>query len=240
MLCTAKIERDHGGWHNPEVKKVVCRDCWGDEGSPSTESPTQRSNPIGGTSALRWAGQGRGKRERLNREKGAAGEYLMDISLHRRLQNGEVILSDRQTPGGTGNIDQVVVATSGVWIIDAKNWSGRIEYRSLGGRFDVNERLLVNGEDRTNEVVDHIYSQVIPIAGLLNDRSIPVQPAVVFFSDDFVVPPLRVLRNKPFQHREVWISWPKAISAKIREPGPLSAEQVAEIGALLDQRLAPM
>ena len=164
----------------------------------------------------------------------------MDISLHRRLQNGEVILSDRQTPGGTGNIDSVVVASSGVWIIDAKNWGGKIECRSMGGRFDPNERLLVNGTDRTDEVVDHIYSQVIPVAGLLNDRSIPVHPAVVFFSDDFVVSPLRVLRNKPFQHREVWISWPKAISAKISEQGPLSAEQIAKIGTLLDQRLIPM
>jgi hypothetical protein len=201
---------------------------------------TDPSDPIGGSSALRWAEQGRGKRERLNRQKGAAGEYLMDRHLHRVLNSGEVILNDRRIPGGTGNIDHVVVATSGVWIIDVKNWSGKIEYRSRAGMFDFNERLLVNGEDRTDEVVDHIYSQVIPIASLLDDRSIPVHPAVVFIADDWPVSTRRLLINKPYEHKGVKISWPKAISSRIKQQGPLSANQVVEIGALLNQKLVPM
>jgi hypothetical protein len=240
MLCSARIEQRKQGWHDPEVRKVVCTDCWGQVPRSEMQPTTDRPDPIGGSSALKWAGNGRGKRQRLNRQKGAAGEYLMDRHLHQVLDNGEVILNDRQIPGGFGNIDHVVVAASGVWIIDMKNWSGKIQYRSRGGMFDVNERLFVNGSDRTDEVVDHIYSQVIPVAAQLEDRSIPVQPAVVILADDWVVSPLRVLANKPYKHKGVWISWPKAISSKIKERGPLSPDKITEIGALLNQKLVPM
>ena len=41
----------------------------------------------------------------------------MDRHLHRELQNGEIILNDCQIPNGRGNIDHIVVASSGVWVI---------------------------------------------------------------------------------------------------------------------------
>ena len=62
--------------------------------------------------------------------KGAAGEYLMDQTLHSRLSKDSVILTDRRIPGTKINIDHVVVAESGVWIMDSKNWKGRIEYKA--------------------------------------------------------------------------------------------------------------
>ena len=68
----------------------------------------------------------RGKRDR-NWRRGAAGEYLMDRFLHEKLKDGEVILTDRRVPDSSSNIDHVVVASSGVWIIDSKKWRGKIE-----------------------------------------------------------------------------------------------------------------
>ena len=60
MLCGARIEQRKQGWHNPEVRKVVCTDCWGDVPRSETHSITDRPDPIGGSSALKWAGTGGG------------------------------------------------------------------------------------------------------------------------------------------------------------------------------------
>ena len=75
----------------------------------------------------------------------------MDQFLHRNLSDGEVILTDRRVPGTDANIDNVVVATSGVWIIDSKKWRGKIEYKAstLTG---IDTHLFVGGEDKTGQL----------------------------------------------------------------------------------------
>lgn len=100
----------------------------------------------------------------------------MDQFLHRTLTEGEVILTDRRVPGTDANIDNVVVASSGVWIIDSKKWRGKIEYKAstLTG---IDTHLFVGGEDRT-WAVENIYTLVIPVAQLVNDRSVPINPAL--------------------------------------------------------------
>ena len=57
------------------------------------------------------------------------------------------MLHDRRVPNTRGNIDHLVIAATGVWIVDAKKWEGRVE-RRWGGR--PSQRLLfVNGRNRT-------------------------------------------------------------------------------------------
>ena len=118
-----------------------------------------------------------------NWRKGAAGEYLMDQLLHEKLTDGEVILTDRQVPNAASNIDHIVVASSGVWIIDSKKWQGKIEYKSLKATSG-DWRLFVNGDDRTDEV-DKIYGVVIPVAQVITDRSIPINAALCFIDGDW-------------------------------------------------------
>jgi hypothetical protein len=164
----------------------------------------------------------------------------MDTYLFRELTNGEVILSDRRLPQGHGNVDHVVIATSGVWVIDSKNWEGKIEFKSSGGLLDVDERLMVNGKDYS-KLFDEIYAQVIPIATLVDDRSIPIHPAIVFIDGNWGPrATLRILRDNPYRRKNVWITWPKALVAKIKEREVLTAETATELGALLDRELPPM
>lgn len=162
----------------------------------------------------------------------------MDVRLHRDLTNGEIILNDRQVPGGSGNIDHIVVASSGVWIIDTKFWEGKVEYKGASGFFDANERLFFDGKDCTY-LADNIYAQVIPIAELLNDRSIPIRPAIVFGNAEWKST-LRVATSKPYRHNNVVIAWPKALIAEIQRSGPIDAPHLSSIGRYLDERLRPM
>jgi len=235
--CGAIIEKREIGWHEPLLHKARCAACGplSDETIKNIELPAPtESNPIGGSAALREA--------RTRRDpkwiKGAAGEYLMDLSLHNHVNEGAVILTDRQVPGTKSNIDHIVVAPSGVWIIDSKNWRGKIQYKSAT-RMGMSRRLLVDGKDRTS-AVEAIFNQVIPVAQIIGDKSVPIKPALVFIEGDWSdISATRLLAGRPHQYLTVWIAWPKAIWKKINEPGPLDADSVKRIGAALDAALRP-
>lgn len=231
--CGEEIAVNAAGWHNPEIKKVRCVAC----GPPSeSESLTGVSefqelgpDPIGGSAALREAQSRRDPRWM----KGAAGEYLMDQTLHSRLSKDSVILTDRRIPGTKINIDHVVVAGSGVWIIDSKNWKGRIEYKAPT-LASVDTRLYVDGKDRTS-AVEAMYALIIPVAQAIQDRSVPVKPALVFVNGDWSLASLpRLIVNRPYQHLGVRIAPPRVLTKMINQPGPLDASAVKQLGRRLD------
>jgi hypothetical protein len=236
--CGAQIEVKAVGWHNPELKKVRCISCGPPAEAEATHEvlagPELTPDPIGGSAALREA------RSRRDPKwiKGAAGEYLMDQSLHKQVSEDSVILTDRRVPGAKSNIDHIVIASSGVWIIDTKNWRGRIEYKAPSST-SVDTRLFVGGKDRTS-VVEAMYSMVIPVAQAIGDRSVPVKPALVFVDGDWALSALpRMMINRPYKHLGVWILPPKNLSRLINEPGPLNLEAIQSLGKKLDQLFVP-
>jgi hypothetical protein len=62
-------------------------------------------------------------------ERGAEGEAAVARALE-ALPDGWIVLHDLTWPGRQrANLDHVVVGPQGVFVVDAKNWSGRIEVR---------------------------------------------------------------------------------------------------------------
>jgi hypothetical protein len=59
------------------------------------------------------------------------------------------MLHDRRIPGTRANIDHLVVAATGVWIVDAKSYRGKVEQRDVGGWFTTDKRLFAGGRDRS-------------------------------------------------------------------------------------------
>ena len=79
--------------------------------------------------------------------RGAEGERRLAAHLTRVLGGRAVFLHDRKH--GRANIDHLVVASSGVWVIDAKNYGGKVEYRNVGGWFGpADNRIFVGGGTR--------------------------------------------------------------------------------------------
>jgi hypothetical protein len=109
--------------------------------------------------------------------------------------------------GTRGNIDHLVVASSGVWIIDAKLRKGLIELRDVGGWFKVDRQLYVGGRRRT-KVVDHIGWQVEAVRNALDMPHVPVLSAVCFVDGEWR------LFAKPFQLKGVLVCWPKKLAEK--------------------------
>ena len=98
-----------------------------------------------GKSAHDVARRQREKAERLQRsaalwEHGAEGEVAVARALE-SLPDGWVVLHDLAWPGRPrANIDHVVIGPGGVFVVDAKNWSGRVEVRD--------QVLMQNGRQR--------------------------------------------------------------------------------------------
>src|SRR4051794_39616386 len=63
---------------------------------------------------------------------------------------GLKVLNDRRVPGTRGNIDHIVVAPAGVFVVDAKNYRGRIDIRDRGWFLRPDHRLYVGRRDCSN------------------------------------------------------------------------------------------
>jgi hypothetical protein len=232
--CGRLIEKDERALVNPEApanKKVRCLVCG--SGDAAT-----REDPIAGSSQL-----GLDKRNRGDKNlKGAVGEYLMGGYLAEELELGARVLTDRKVPGDSeANIDHVVVATSGVWIVDSKKWEGEIHYRNRGlSSSDPNRYLTVGGIDRTSHIAK-IYRLVIPVAQVIGDRAVPVYPVLAFVESTWGVREgIHFKRGKgPYTHEGVLLSGGHSFIPLVNKTGPLSPEAVDALWVKLDRAMPP-
>ena len=111
--------------------------------------------------------------------KGSSRERALAASLEKNLGERAIILSDRRVPKTRGNIDHLIIAPSGVRVVDAKNYSGLVEQRDVGGWFKTDLRLYVSGRDRS-KLLDGLAWQVEAVTTVLAGRQVPVSRAVCF------------------------------------------------------------
>lgn len=156
----------------------------------------------------------------------------MAASLEKNLGEHAIILSYRRVPKTRGNIDHLVIAPSGVWIVDAKNYSGPVEQRDVGGWFKVDLRLLVGGRDRS-KVLDGLAWQVAAVTTALEGHKVPVLPTVCFTDAEWR------LFSKPFILRGVHVSGPNGLARKIAEHSKLTSDEVLELAGHLSQAFPP-
>lgn len=91
-------------------------------------------------------------------DTGATGEERVGEWLQRAI--GVEVLHDRLEPGAKqANIDHISIGPSGVFVIDAKNFTGTVEIRDKGTFLRTDDRLYVGGRDRTN-LVGWVLDQV--------------------------------------------------------------------------------
>ena len=106
---------------------------------------------------------------------GARGEEKLAQAL------GEVdgirVLNDRKVKGTRRNIDHVVIAPAGVFVVDAKNYSGMVQIRDRGGFFRRDERLYVGGRDRSADA-EKLGWQVEAVVDALQSAGVDPLPSV--------------------------------------------------------------
>jgi len=162
--------------------------------------------------------------------KGSDGERRLAAHLAESLEDRAVLLHDRKVPGTKGNIDHLVIASSGVWVVDAKNYKGKVERRDVGGLFKSDQRLYIAGRDRT-KIAAGLSWQVDAVRQALSEIEAPIRPVICFIAADWD------LFAKPFEQNGVLITWPQKLVEQIATPGPVTAEAITQIAECLANTL---
>ena len=163
-------------------------------------------------------------------ETGAEGEEALATHLAKTCP-GVLVLHDRRIPGRRTNIDHLAVAPSGVFVIDAKRYTGKIEVRKpffgdpglfIKGR---NRTKLVEGLARQQEAVRAALAAAIP--------EMPVHACFCFLNPagqagGSGLPLIRTLSINGFP-----LFYPRKLSKRLNAPGALSETSRHEVAELL-------
>jgi len=149
-------------------------------------------------------------------------------------ERGLAVLHDRRIPRSRANIDHIVVAPYGVFVIDAKNYKGRVERRDRGGLFSTDYRLYVGGRDKTQLVVGmQKQAEAVRVALGVPPEEIPIVQTICFVAADWS------LWARPIQFDAVQVLWPRALLKQMRLEGPVSRSAIPEIERRLGLALPP-
>lgn len=165
---------------------------------------------------------------------GARGEELLGAALAK--VPDLVVLNDRRVKGTKGNIDHIAIAPAGVFVLDAKHFTGFIEVVNKGTFFRSDLRLMVGGRNRS-ELAENMGWQLKAVTKALVDAGVdPLPPvtAVLCFVD-----PSWPIIGRPKSFDGVRIESDKSIVKALGEPAALDAPEIERIARLLAEALPP-
>ena len=165
-------------------------------------------------------------------EVGAVGEERLGRRLNELATESLRVLHDRRIPGTRGNIDHLAVTPTGVYVIDAKKYSGRPHLKKEGGLLRPRvERLLVGTRD-CSRLVDGVIRQLTVVRAHVPDR-VPVHGVLCFVEADWP------LVGGSFTTRAVEALWPKKLYSRLTSAGSIEVETIAAIHHTLATTLPP-
>ena len=161
---------------------------------------------------------------------GAVGEQRVGAALDRVACGSISVLHDRRIPGSRANIDHIAVTAAGVWVVDAKRYTGRPELRIEGGILRPRvEKLFVAQRDRT-KVVDGVLNQLDVVREVVPE--VPVRGALCFVDADWP------LFGGAFTVRGIEVLWPNRLAERLQRESA-GIVDVARAAAVLAARLSP-
>jgi hypothetical protein len=238
VACSREIPVWMDAWYDVDAKSVTCVDC---QRRTETASRPVAVPPPWPPPVVPDAVGGQARRDaraaRTWRRLAPAVEFVTDephrraVDLGRELAGEAIVLHGREILATKGGIDDVVIASSGVWVVDAKNYSGTVERRDVGTWRLVDHRLFVNGRDRT-KLVDALKRQ-----------STVIQTSVLAAGfDPSLVHPTLLFTNsqwpwfaRPIELHGVQVMWPTKLCELIRQPGPLAPPDIEALVTRLTQ-----
>ena len=127
------------------------------------------------------------------------------------------MLHDRRLPGSRANIDHLAVAASGVHVIDAKRYTGKVE---VAKPFFGESKLLIRGRDKT-KLIEGLTHQVEAVRTALGrETSADVHACLCFVGGNAEMPLLRKLRFGEYP-----LLYPRQLAKWLNRSGGLDATQ---------------
>jgi hypothetical protein len=166
--------------------------------------------------------------------KGSKGESRLAAFVEREVGDVVIPLHDRLIPGTRGNIDHIFVASSGVWVVDAKALKGKVVRHEVGPIWRRENKVFVGRRDRTS-LTKSVEKQVTAvIAALTPDpelKGTDVHAALCFLDAEWA------LLDFPFQVGFVWVMYSGALRKRLKKKGSLSRQKMERIARRLDLSL---
>jgi hypothetical protein len=250
-LCSNALPRGTEAWWDKETKQATCLICSPDATGPAAaaagasaaaEGQRRRDKRVEdvrrryGDHAAVVAEEMAGRDVAATWGKGSDGESKLAAFVAREVGDSVIPLHDRLIPGTRGNIDHIFIASTGVWVVDAKAYKGKVEKRELGPIWRRENQVYVGGKNHS-KLAKGVEKQVAAvIAALRADptlKGIEVHAALCFLESEWA------LLDFPFQIGNVWVLYPGALRKRLRKPGTLSRETMERLARRLDLSLPP-
>jgi hypothetical protein len=166
---------------------------------------------------------------------GATGEEAFARSLGALAGTGLYFLHDRRIPPGKANIDHLVIAPTGVWVIDAKNYTGSPTLDVKGGIFGPRvEKLRVAGRDRT-KLVTGVHGQMAKVRDVLTRAHLEVTVHGMLCFVDSTWP----LIGGSFMIDGLHVVYPKKARQLISSSGPMGDDLMRALHRALADGFPP-
>jgi hypothetical protein len=252
LKCATALPRGVEAWWDPQQKTVTCPPCAnGQPPDPFAVPNISASSP--GASAQREYERRSARREQQVRKnhpvlgglilatgtepnstsawsKGAQGERSLGAMLDDL--SCVVALHDRRIPRSRANLDHLVVAPSGVWVIDAKHYKGLIERRQTGFLGTDASQLFVGGRNRSN-LIEGVRRQIDAVRQVLEDSAVQVTGAVCFIDGDWS------LLAHAFTVDGVCVHHRKSLRRALGRDGTLKSSTRLDLAGLLNSKFLP-
>jgi len=239
--CSAALPPKTRAVWNKERREATCEPCLEKPLTPAaTEVSLDRGRP--GASAALEGKRRRDKREaQINADHPRIGKLILAVTdapqskrawetgaageLDRLRDEGIGVLHDRRIPKTRANVDHVVIAPSGVFVVDAKRYGGKVERRDRGWIFARDWHLYVNGRDKTKLVtgMDAQVAAVRASVAATTFADVAVIPVLCFVDSDWG------LLGAPFSVGNVYVTWPKDLHKLLRRAGTLGPDDIAAL-----------
>ena len=255
-ICSSELAAGLKAQYDPTSRLITCVDCVTRDQIASGTAIAPDTG-LAGASAQREFDRRRAKREARIRSAhpklgglilsltnepqstrafkiGGAGETKLGRHFDRLATAGEIVaLHDRKIIKPRGQIDHVVIGPAAVYVVDAKNYTGRVHVRSAGP-FGLGERQLYVGQRDCSRLADAMAKQTTAVrealAGLPEAEGVRITPVLSFVDADWS------LLFPPDAFRGVRVEGESVVKL-VRAPGELDAKRRMLLGHRLAARL---
>jgi len=172
------------------------------------------------------------RREERECQTGAEGEH--NLAAHLLANCPEVLmLHDRRVDAIRADIDHIVIAPSGVHVIDCRRYKGKIHVTSpLFAR----PRLKIAGRDRTS-LIEGVERQVAQVRAALEDESIPVSGCLCFVAPDGLMAEVGLPLIRTLELNGYPLYYQRRLVKRLNRPGPIGPDQARAIHSRLTGQL---
>ncbi|NNN14061.1 MAG: NERD domain-containing protein, partial [Acidimicrobiaceae bacterium] len=163
--------------------------------------------------------------------QGAVGEEVLGRQLSDDFSGKYIVLHDRRIKGTRANIDHMVLASSGIWIIDAKRYTGVVERRRArdGSK---KQHLFIDGRDR-HKLVDGMAFQLDRVKKVTEDfADLPLFGVLCFVETSW-------WSQLPLELEGVLMTRYKWLKPRIESGSILEDQQLLKIGQRINDSFPP-